>query len=45
MCGLGLEALSRPKPALKSPAEPKPFTGLSVAYGSGFEFTKPKAAA
>ena len=38
MCRLGLEALSRPKPAFKSLAEPRPRTGLQRAGGSGFKF-------
>jgi hypothetical protein len=45
MCRLGLEALSRPKPALESRAEPKPWWRLMGAHGSGFTFSKPEAGA
>ena len=38
MCRLGLEAQSRPKPALESPAEPRPSAWLGKAWGSGFRF-------
>jgi len=31
-----------PKPALESRAEPEPCSGLEVAWGSGFNFSKPK---
>ena len=42
MCRLGLEALSRPKPALESQAKPEPCRGLQAAHGSGFDFVKPE---
>jgi len=42
MCQLGLEALSQPKPALESQAEPKPWWRLMGAQGSGFIFSKPE---
>jgi len=45
MQGLRPKALSRPKPALKSPAQPEPFIELSRAHGLGFEISKPKARA
>ena len=43
MCRLGLEAPSRPKPALESPAEPRPSARLERAWGSGFGFLKAQA--
>jgi len=42
MCRLGLKALSRPKPALESRAEPEPCGRLEAAYGSGLNFVKPE---
>ena len=36
MCRLGPEALSPPKPTLKSPAKARPCGGLFKAQGSGF---------
>ena len=45
MCWLGLEALSRPKPALESWAEPEPWWRLMEAHGSGFTFSKPEPGA
>ena len=42
VCRLGLEALSQPKPALESQAEPKPCWELHGAYGSDFNFLKPE---
>ena len=42
MCRLGLKAPSRPKPALESPAEPRPSLRLERAWGSGFRFWKPR---
>jgi hypothetical protein len=45
MCRLGLEALSRPKPALESRAKPKPWWQLMGAYGLGFTFSKPEPGA
>jgi len=44
MCRLGLKAPSQSKLALKSPAQPKPFTGLA-AHGSGSENSKPETTA
>jgi len=45
MCRLGLEALSRPKLALESRAEPEPWWRLMGAHGSGFTFSKPEPGA
>jgi hypothetical protein len=45
MCRLGLEALSQPKPALESRAEPKLWWRLMGAHGSGFTFSKPEPGA
>ncbi len=45
MCGLRPKALSQPKLALQSQAQPKPLIGLCGACGSGFDISKPKARA
>ena len=45
ICRLGLEALSWPKPALESWAEPEPWWRLMRAHGSGFTCSKPEPGA